>query len=152
MLHHQNVTPKMARMPTFIFIFYYNATSHQGTSNVVADALSRSSVDIPAEEKRNNYVSRRNDGSLLCAHRNEHLRRHVLIWRPSACCHYLTRTFLSMCRTLPGSKRCTRVGWLKGSSDRSRSISALRVYHFKYASVVGIEEGIYSAYNIDINL
>ena len=110
MLHHPNVTPKMARMLTFFSQFNFTLHHVKGTSNMVADALSRPSVTRPALTSSESIVPHVHDCGSLCAHRDAHLRRHrihlaVLCMLPS-----LDKDLLLDVQDFEGVERVHQVG------------------------------------------
>lgn len=75
MLHHPNVTPKMARMLTLFSQF----SSRYITSKVLptwSPMHCRPSVTLPALTRSENNDLHVHDCSSLCAHRDAHIRRH----------------------------------------------------------------------------
>ena len=78
MLHHPMVTPKLARMLTFFSQFNFMLHRVNGTSNVVADALSRSNGVTPSTDPLLASIPLVYDCEPQCVVRDTALRRHSL--------------------------------------------------------------------------
>lgn len=65
-------------MLNFFSQLYFTLHHLKGTSNTVADALSRPSVVSPPTPKHHRQVRQVHDCGPVCAHRDVNLRRHGL--------------------------------------------------------------------------